>query len=109
MHMSLCKNLMLSCALLVSGVVHGSDGGRSATYPAEVQQFVQDRDLCDHLRGEIPDQQPGNEEGMNEAVAAANKACKGTDARLDALKAKYANNPQVLQKLSTYEEHIEAN
>lgn len=103
------RNIMLVCMFGAVGTVYAGDGPHVPSYPRDVQSFVQDRDLCDHLRGEIPDQQPGNEEGVNEAVAAANKACKGTDARLDALNAKYANDPQVLQKLKTYEEHIEAN
>ena len=76
--------------------------------PSDFQKFVQDRDFCDHMRGEYPDFDPEHPEDMDTAIAAIEKACKGTDARLTALKIKYAKKPAMMSKLNEYESDIEA-
>lgn len=72
---------------------------------ADFKKFVDDRDACEHFGGEIPD--PPNPERMKEVLEQMKIYCTGTDARLAALKAKYAKNPKVMSKLNEYEESIE--
>lgn len=73
--------------------------------PSDVDRFVDRRDICDHLAGEIPD--PPNPERMKEVIDGANKYCSGTDAELAALKVRYAKNPVIMDKLNQYEPHVE--
>lgn len=72
---------------------------------ADFKKFVDDRDACEHFGGEVPD--PPNPERMKEVLERMKIYCTGTDARLAALKAKYAKNPKVMSKLNEYEERIE--
>ncbi|MFZ6713122.1 hypothetical protein [Undibacterium sp. TC9W] len=71
--------------------------------PADVREFVVRRDTCDHLRGEDPG------EGKNRAAfdARIDKACKGSDAQLAALKRKYKADKTVMSLLSAYDAQIE--
>lgn len=87
---------------LVAGCVHTSASDA-------VRGFVQTRELCDHLRGEIPDPDSENPEGLELAIDEANEACAGTDAALDTLKARYEADVEIMRLLSRYEERIEAN
>jgi hypothetical protein len=73
--------------------------------PDSLQQFLSDRDICDHLRGEIPE--PSDQARMQEVIADINRYCAGTDARLSALKARYAHDPQVMATLNALEAQIE--
>lgn len=70
--------------------------------PADVQAFITSRDICDHLRGEIPDQPSATD------IKNINNSCTGTDRRLAALKSKYRDDKTVMQCLSAYEDRIEA-
>ena len=72
---------------------------------ADVDRFVDRRDRCDHMAGEIPD--PPNPERMKEVIDGIDKYCTGTDAELAALKVQYANNPVIMDKLNQYELHVE--
>lgn len=72
---------------------------------ADFKKFIDDRDACEHFGGEVPD--PPNPERMKEVLEQMKIYCTGTDARLAALKAKYAKNPKVMSKLNEYEERIE--
>ncbi|MET3930722.1 hypothetical protein ABIE51_002609 [Lysobacter sp. OAE881] len=74
--------------------------------PDEVEAFVSDRNVCDHLRGEIPD--PGIRGNDSPKIDEINRACDGTDKRLETLRAKYANDAGVVEALSTYEWPIQA-
>jgi len=74
--------------------------------PADITAFIEQRDVCDHLRGELPD--PEEQEQLDEAVRDINQQCKGTDAVLAALKKKYADAPATLNVLNRYEIDIEA-
>ena len=74
-----------------------------STLPADAAHFVEQRDSCDHFRGEEAyDAERGKflEEQLR-------KLCTGTDKKLKALKAKYRKNPGVLSKLNEYEPRIE--
>ncbi len=74
--------------------------------PDEVEDFVSDRDICDHLRGEIPE--PGVSASDGPTIDDITRACAGTDQRLEKLRAKYANDTSIIEALSTYEWPIEA-
>lgn len=79
---------------------------KNAALPHDVVAFTERRDLCDHMRGEIPD--PPSPERMRELEAAIARYCTGTDARLSALKGKYAGDASVMVVLAAYEDSIEA-
>lgn len=72
---------------------------------ADFHQFVADRDACEHFAGEVPD--PPDPERMKEVLEQARIYCTGTDARLAALKSKYAKNSAVMSKLDEYDDTIE--
>jgi len=72
----------------------------------DVDNFVIRRELCDHLRGELPD--PGGDPARtNKVLAGLKENCTGTDAELKALKMRYASNPSVMKILNAFEERIE--
>jgi hypothetical protein len=81
--------------------------------PPDVKAFVEQRDLCDHFRGE-PYAGPSNDETVDQRrrrdfiIASQQKYCTGTDKRLAELKLKYRDEPDVLGRLNRYEEQIES-
>jgi len=77
-------------------------------YPKDVIDFINSRDLCDSLRGDIPDPSPDNAKEEREFVDEVNKSCDGTDDALASLKKKYSTNSVIMQKLNSYEPRIEA-
>ena len=82
-----------------------------AKTPRDVSKFINRRDVCDVLRGEIPDPDPNDPErakDIRQTEQEINRACKGTDADLASLKRRYSKNPVIMKKLNSYEEHIEA-
>lgn len=74
-----------------------------ATLPADVVAFRAKRDECDHFRGEEP----------TDAARAAflekslERTCKGTDAALQALRKRHAEDPAAIAALAPYEDDIE--
>jgi hypothetical protein len=74
--------------------------------PRDVQHYVDKREGCDHMRGEIPD--PAEKKRMKELNREIRKLCKGTDKALKKLKKKYAANAAITQVLNEYEPDIEA-
>lgn len=95
-----------ACLLFVSlSVAVGADVclAQTADLPSDVVSFSQDRDQCDHFRGEEADD-PARQQQIAAAVA---KYCKGTDKKLKALKEKYRNAKTVMQHLGKYELNIE--
>lgn len=70
-----------------------------AALPKDVQAFVVRRDLCDHLRGE--------DASSGEAVAALERACRGTDAELARLRRQHARNAAVIRALADYDPEVE--
>lgn len=77
-----------------------------ARLPADVANYVEQREGCDHFRGEIPD--PPDEQRMKEIEREIRKLCTGTDKKLIILKRKYAKNQTVLKRLNEFEEDIES-
>jgi hypothetical protein len=77
-----------------------------AQLPSDVAKYVDQREGCDHFRGEIPD--PPDDKRMREIEREIRKLCTGTDRKLQRLKRKYAKNPAVMKRLNEFEEKIEA-
>ncbi len=73
------------------------------TRPKDVAAFVQQRDACDHFRGE----EPYDRERRAFLEARMRKLCTGSDAKLRMLKRKYATHQSVMEKLNQYEPKIE--
>jgi hypothetical protein len=78
--------------------------GAQAKLPTDVARFIEKRDGCDHFRGE----EPYDAERREFLLKNMNKLCKGTDRQLARLKKKYAQQPAIMEKLSDYDEQIEA-
>lgn len=85
------------------------DGPNWCDYPHEVRAFIEQRDRCDHFRGEPwPEgDSPYDLERRRELTSAMKTACTGTDARLLALRAKYRDDADIVAALATYENDIE--
>lgn len=75
-----------------------------AQLPADVASYVEQREGCDHFRGEIPD--PPDEQRMKDLEREIDKLCKGTDQMLVKLKRKYAKNRTILKRLNQFETDI---
>lgn len=72
--------------------------------PSDVADFIAERQQCDHFRGE----DASDPARHAEITAALERYCRGTDARLAALKAKYRNGPSSAQDaLAVFDDHIE--
>jgi hypothetical protein len=71
----------------------------------DLQRFIDKREGCDHMRGEIPE--PGEKQRMREVNREIRKLCKGTDKDLAQLTRKYSANGSVMQRLNEFEPDIE--
>lgn len=74
--------------------------------PPDVQRFIDQREGCDHMRGEVPD--PSDKKAMKDVARQIRTLCKGTDKILARLKKKYADSPAVTRQLNEFEPDIEA-
>ena len=93
---------ILGLALAMSA--HASDD----PLPPEVAAFIQDRDACDHFRGEPHEgSSPGQIERRELIFGSLEIYCPGTDRRLAALKKRYQHDAEVMRRLNSYEEKIE--
>lgn len=95
------KRLLICLAVLVPI----SSTLATEALPRDVQHFVDKREGCDHMRGELPD--PSEKQRMKEASRDIRKLCTGTDKELKKLKRKYAAEAAVMQVLNEYELDIE--
>ncbi len=95
--------MKLVLAILYLGL--GSAIAAEVRLPADVAKYVEQREGCDHFRGEIPN--PPDEQRMKEVEREIRKLCTGTDRKLQQLKRKYAKNQAVLKRLNEFEEQIE--
>lgn len=98
---------MLTLALML-GLGHAG-AALAGTIPEDVEAFVATRAECDHFRGEpIEGDSPEMEERRAFVIARVEATCTGTDAALKTLRDTYANRPEVIEKLSQFEDSIEA-
>ncbi len=97
--------LMLKAALATFFLGLGSAIAAEAKLPSDVVRYVEQREGCDHFRGEIPD--PPDKQRMREIEREIRKLCTGTDKKLAQLKRKYAKNQAVMKRLNEFEEKIE--
>jgi hypothetical protein len=93
-------HFFLIAALLAAQSCHALEG-----YSVNLDEFIQQREACDHFRGEMPE--PGDGERMEEIKAEIRKFCTGTDAKLDLLRMKYALSPEIMARLAVFETRIE--
>lgn len=94
----------LYCLLFVSSVATAAN----KPVPKEVKNFIAERNLCDHFRGEPYDgDSPEQVERRAFVVDSLDIYCAGTDKRLAALKRRYKNNEAVMKQLNKFEEQVE--
>jgi hypothetical protein len=98
-------HVMMRAALAVFCIGPGS-AIAADRLPADVASYVEQREGCDHFRGEFPD--PPDKQRMREVEREIRKLCTGTDKKLDRLKRKYSTNQTVLKRLNEFEEKIES-
>ena len=76
--------------------------------PPEVDDYIYERNLCEHFRGEPHEgNSPEQIERRKFIFESLEIYCAGTDRRLAALKRRYKDNAIVIEKLSVYEEQAE--
>ena len=93
----LIKAALLACLSLSAAPV-------LAELSDDVAEYIGQRDMCDQLRAEsdVDDPAARGERDVNYAAF-----CRGTDAQLAALRAKYNNNAEVQDSLANYDDVIE--
>lgn len=74
--------------------------------PFDVRKFIDRREGCDHIRGEVTDLSAMQR--SKDLSREIGTLCKGTDKELAHLKKKYASNAWVMQRLNEFEDSIEA-
>lgn len=95
------KTIVLCLFLLVPlHPVHANE-----QLPHDVRNFIEKREGCDHMRGELPD--PVDTHRTRQLQRETRSLCKGTDQKLAQLKKKYAKNSSVMQHLDAFEPAIE--
>jgi hypothetical protein len=72
----------------------------AAGMPADVQDFIVQHSDCLHWIGEGPSEHPARQRQINRAVR---RICPGVDARAARLRARYAADPAIVARLSSYE------
>ena len=97
--------LSITAALAAMCFGLGSAAAAEPRLPADVTNYVEQREACDHFRGEMPD--PPDEQRMKEIEREIRKLRNGTDKKLVKLKRKYATNQAVMKRLNEFEEGIE--
>ena len=97
------KYLLLPLLLIIPCIGVASE--QNIELPQDVSTFIEERDLCDHFRGEYP----YDEERRKFLEKNLIELCTGTDKKLSDLKRKYKDNPYVTKRLFAYEEDIELN
>lgn len=76
--------------------------------PPEVASFIDEREACEHFRGEPTEgSSPAQVERREFVLESVEIYCAGTDRRLAALRHRYRDDPAVIAKLQRYEDRIE--
>lgn len=98
------RRLLLAAALAIvcSSVA-------ASKLPVDVQAFTDDREGCDHFRGEPwdPGDDPNTKERREFIFKNIRELCTGTDNKLASLRKKYRKNPTVIRHHRQYEDQIE--
>jgi hypothetical protein len=77
-------------------------------FPREVRIFIENRDTCDHFRGEpFEGDTPEQKERRAFILGQLQQYCTGTDKRLAGLRQKYRHRREIMELLSRYEGHVE--
>jgi len=97
--------LMIKAAFFLVCFGVGPATAAETRLPADVAKFAEQREGCDHFRGEFPD--PPDEQRMREIEHEIRKLCTGTDKKLAQLKRKYGKNQAVMKRLNEFEDKIE--
>lgn len=91
----------LAVVLAISGA---TQAGAASPLPPEVRSYIEDRDLCEHLRQEsFEGSTPEQVERRRFLQESIEIHCAGTDRRLAALKKRYSHNHAVMSRLENYE------
>lgn len=96
-------SLRCAATLLVAAALFVAAEAPAAELPEDVLSFVEERQTCDHFRGEGSD----DKDRQAEIDAALDRYCTGTDARLAALRLKYRDQSAVVEALEAFEDRIE--
>lgn len=99
------RRLIRTTAIAILSTSFGLAMAAQDGLPPDVAKYVEQREACDHFRGEIPD--PPDEQRMKEIEREIRKLCTDTDKKLERLKRKYAKNKAVLKRLNEFEDKIE--
>jgi hypothetical protein len=94
--------LVLLGGVLVLVSAHGQTAAK-IDLPSDVVDFRNDRDKCDHFRGEDSDD-PKRQQSIRSELQ---RYCTGTDLKLHQLKLKYRNSKGIMKLLNRYEPTIE--
>ncbi|MDT1898499.1 hypothetical protein FPK53_21545, partial [Acinetobacter baumannii] len=70
-------NVVLKAVGVVLGIIVGSANAADKELPTDVAKYVEQREGCDHFRGEVPD--PPDAGRMREVEREIRKLCTGTD------------------------------
>ena len=90
-------NPLLKAAVFMICLNFGSAKAIEVSFPADVAKYVEQREGCDHFRGEVPD--PPDAQRMREIEREIRKLCTDTDKKLNKLKRKYAEDQAVMKRL----------
>jgi hypothetical protein len=92
------RNILIVVCVGLSACAH-------TALPDDVLHFAEQRDACDHFRGEFPD--PPDPERTAEVLKMVAEFCTGTDVRLAELRARHYANASAMKRLSEYDAVIE--
>lgn len=98
-------NVMLNTVGVMLGMIVGMANSAAEKLPTDVAKYVEQREGCDHFRGEVPD--PPDAQRMREIEREIRELCTGTDKELVKLKRKYAKDQAIMTRLNEFEENIE--
>lgn len=98
--------LILKTLVVMHCLIVGLANAAEEKLPPDVTKYVEQREGCDHFRGEVPD--PPDAQRMKEIEREIRTLCTGTDKKLGKLKREYAKDQAVMKRLNEFEKNIEA-
>lgn len=106
---------LLHLSMFILSIENSYGANSETSFPHDVVKFIEDRQVCDHFRGEPRDfdrsyLESGGEKAEREQAERAEfleqktkELCTGMDVRIDKLKQQYLTNAAVLEKLDEYD------